>query len=281
MLDTKEIAALEHDYTVLIDEKAAEVLVPGYQIFGCANGCGSTITNIIDALDGIKFSYSYDNAVKSGYNYVNTGKLAVTVEFETQNVTLNSILLALEFDADVLSFVEGTFTCDSAVFVDTKIGYDNTLGKVSISAKVNTENEENKEVTLVDGKSGLAVLYFDINATAGYTLDAANNANLGLTVVEDGDQSSSVLDKDAKATIDVEYGTITAPSVTRLGDVNNDGAVTDADAVLVLEYLFGEGYSAQADMDQDGDIELDDYQLLRQFVVASITYEKLCAGEKA
>lgn len=274
---SEKIPALGHSYTEQVSYVAPQICVPGLEVLKCVNGCEGTVSNTIDALDGIKFSYSYDNAIKAGEDFVNTGKIAVTIKFNTKNVTLNSILLALEFDAGVLEYVDTKWDCDSTVFVNCETGYNNETGKVSVSAKVNKIDEANKDVALADGEYALATLYFNVKAAPGYTHAAAQAADLGLTPVMTGDQSASVL--TTTTAVAANFGATPEVTLTRLGDVNEDGVVTDKDMVDLLALFIAKGYSAQADINQDGTIDIFDIQLLKQFVIATIDYAELCEGK--
>ncbi len=85
--------------------------------------------------------------------------------------------------------------------------------------------------------------------------------------------SSRVLDENGeKVDFVIENGTITVDTLS--GDANDDGIVDSADIVVIRRYLDG-GYGqfinvAQADVNKDGRVSIEDIELLRQRIVGNV-----------
>ncbi|HEX2926747.1 MAG TPA: carbohydrate-binding protein, partial [Ruminiclostridium sp.] len=63
-------------------------------------------------------------------------------------------------------------------------------------------------------------------------------------------------------------------SVTKLGDINNDGQIDALDLQLIKKYLLGSGTIEDiksADLDASGDINALDLSLLKQYLLGNIT----------
>ena len=239
-------------------------------------------TRAIPATGGIEFSYEIDNAIVSGAEYVNGGKIKLTISYKAANVDIASIALRLNYAADVLTFVSGDFKCeakdgDKAVFniENASIG-GKTAGFVIVKASTTGFGEAPANKKL-DGEGIFAEIYFDINKN----VDAG--ATIGFTVAETGDLASGVYKvEDGQAVaVAASFGTVASELTKALGDIDIDTAYTSADEVEFLNIAFGNRYVAEADINQDGIIGSDDYALLNDLLLGNITYAEMCAAAQA
>ena len=186
-----------HSFTTYETTLAPDVYLEGYDTALCDNGCGKTDVRKREALDGIKFTYTLD---KESYKAGDT--VVITVDMRTQNATLNSILVALLYNSNEITFVSGELKVSGELFKDVTIGGNNSRGRLSLYAKANTFLEPSVNVDLADGVSRFAVLYFKVNS------DVSDISSISITVKDSGDQSSSVIDKDGNSTIDAYFGSV-------------------------------------------------------------------------
>jgi hypothetical protein len=274
-----------HKFTNYVVVTPADIAEAGSETAKCDWAteckCEATDTREIPALDGIKFHYSFDNAVKSGYAFVNTGRIYLTINYTAQNASVNDILLALSYDSDVLTYVNAQLKCTGFDLANCEVGGVDADGKVSIRARANAETAENANVTL-PATGEFAVIEFAIKADvfAANASQLVTLPTIDIDVLENVDAGSVVVDKDHND-IAHNFGEIKVQKIEKLGDVNNDSVVDDRDAVLLFEYIFSGEYSAEADINQNGAIDLNDFQLLKQYTISSISYADMCAGKVA
>jgi hypothetical protein len=270
---TETIPTIDHVYTNYnIDVVEPSIGIGGHKTAECDYGCGNTDTINSNPLEGVLFYITYDNAIKSEYDFVNTGRIAVTIKYTAYNANISSLVLALSFDPSVLTYdgsdANSKFTGFNPNNCD--IGFNNERGKVNINAKADT-TEGIKEVTL-NGDGELCTIYFNVADLAGM------NTPLTLSVVDKTQDAGTVaVDKNGND-VAIEVADYTVPTLVRLGDVNKDNVVNDADTVALLQISFANGYLAQADINQDGKVDLNDYLLLKQCALQKITYDEMCVG---
>ena len=237
-------------------------------------------TEVIPAAGGIEFSYEIDNAIVPGAAFVNGGQIKLTIKYKAVDAELASIALRLNYNADVLSFVSGDFQCDAVDAEGKKIfNIENadiggaTPGVIVVSAKTFGFGQQPVDKTL-NGEGVLAVVYLNVkqNAVAGSTFDFVVDTDAALS-------PSQVLKSDSTPANVHTFGTVSNEATTRaLGDIDVDANFTSADELEFLGIAFSEEYNAAADINQDGLIGSDDYKLLRDYLLGTITYADMCAA---
>ena len=239
-------------------------------------------TRAIPATGGIEFSYEIDNAIVSGAEYVNGGKIKLTIKYKAAGIDLSNVALRLDYNALGLTFVSGDFKCDAkdgdkAVFniENASIG-GKTAGVVIVKASTTGFGEAPANKKL-EGEGIFAEIYFNINKN----VDAG--ATIGFSVAETGNLASGVykiVDGEAVA-VAANFGSVDSIVTKALGDIDIDDAFTSADEVEFLNIAFGNRYVAEADINQDGIIGSDDYALINDLLLGNITYEEMCAAAQA
>ena len=243
-------------------------------------------TRVLAARGGIEFSYEIDNAIYSGAEYVNGGKIKLTIKYKAANVDLASIALRLNYNADVLTFKSGDFKC-AATDADGKALFDinnaaiggKTAGYIVVTAKTFGFGEEPVDKAL-DGEGIFAEVYFNINK------DVDDGAAIDFAIEKDGLSKSMILKSDNTEVVanfgaeDIN-GKVVATTTVSLGDIVIDDNYTAADEIKFLDIAFSKNYVAAADINQDGIIGSDDYMLLQDLLLGNITYEDMCKEAQA
>ena len=289
-----EFAPTGHNYQwVVLPGDEAGMYTEGLETEKCVAGNGSAGcgdvkgTRVIPATGGIEFSFNMDNAIVSGAEYVNGGKIKVTIYYKAANIDLANVMLRLDYDASVLSYVSGDFKCaavdaatELAIFdsANASIG-GKTAGYVVISAKTTGFGEAPANKKL-DGEGVFAEVYFNVKQ------DVSAASEIWFKVAETGDSASKVLKANGDV-VSTKFGTPNADGeviseVTKaLGDINIDGSYDSADEVKFLNTAFSGNYVAEADINQDGIIFRDDYVILQDLLLGNITYAELCANAQS
>ena len=270
-----------HSYS-WVETLAPDIFTKGVESYVCG-ACGDVAeTRELDPTGGIKFDFAIDNAIYSGAEYVNGGKIKLTISYKAAKVNVANIMLRLDYNKDVLTYVSGDFVCDAFAINNAGIG-GNEPGTLVISAKSTGFGEEVTNIAL-DGEGVFAVVYFDINkaALANSVIDfevikAGASASKVLTVLDEKDEAGRIVYDEISAV----YGDIEAVSTKLLADIDADGTFTNADEVEFLDIAFSNGYIAAADINQDGFIGLEDYDYLYDLILKNITYEDLCEVAQA
>ncbi len=237
-------------------------------------------TEVIPAKGGIEFSYEIDNAIVPGAAFVNGGQIKLTIKYKAVDADLANITLRLTYNANVLSFVSGDFQCDAVDAEGNKIfNVENadiggaTPGVIVVSANTFGFGQQPVDKTL-NGEGVLAVVYLNIkqDTVAGSTFDFNVDTDAALS-------PSQVLKADSTPANVHSFGTISNEAKTRaLADIDIDANFTSADELEFLGIAFSEDYNAAADINQDGLIGSDDYKLLRDYLLGTITYAEMCAA---
>ena len=239
--------------------------------------CGYSVeSKVIPAEGGIAFSYEIDNAIYSGAEYVNGGKIKLTIKYIAADADLSNIAIRLNYDASVLSFVSGDFRCDvkdadgNRIFdINNAAIGGKTAGFVVVTAKTYGFGEQpvDKKVT---GEGIFAEVYFNINKSVD------DGAEIGFTVDTGSDLSESMVLKADGSKVNADFGSIESKTTVSLGDIDIDDKYNAADELEFLDIAFGKGYIAAADINQDGLIGSDDYALLLDLLLGNIDYAKMC-----
>lgn len=284
-------------HPAMVEVKAPTVLEAGYSVYMCA--CGQYFNKdaegndvkvatendalivIIPALGGLNFSFDVDNAIYSGAEFVNGGKIKLTIFFAAGNVDLATATIRINYNADVLSYAHGDFDgkdekSGAVVFNGEYAAIGGaTPGFVVVTVNTFAFNAQPADANLY-GAGTFATVYFNINqdVAAGSTFDFELETESALSPTQ-------VLKAD-KSQVEATFDAIPDDVATKaLADVDVDGSATlfdNADELEFLEIAFSGGYLAAADINQDGLIGSDDYELLRKYLIGAISYEDLCAA---
>ena len=214
------------------------------------------------------------------YRIVNGGQIKLTIKYKAVDADLANITLRLTYNANVLSFVSGDFQCGAVDAEGNKIfNVENadiggaTPGVIVVSANTFGFGQQPVDKTL-NGEGVLAVVYLNIkqDTVAGSTFDFNVDTDAALS-------PSQVLKADSTPANVHSFGTISNEAKTRaLADIDIDANYTSADELEFLGIAFSEDYNAAADINQDGLIGSDDYKLLRDYLLGTITYAEMCAA---
>ena len=245
--------------------------------------------------------------------FVNSGLVAVTITANASDFDFSNLVLTYNFDTNNIKFVDAVFTygtVDAGFDVEiTDAKKANADGTVSIVAAYSNENSvlSNKTWDIDDGKINVAVLYFYIeyNAVKGTPI------TLSTSLTEDGYCSIAKVKnevKDEEGTVtgvvteavtanvtfadnlnDVLFGAMndildtkddeskmTPHVIARLGDLDNNGDINATDMSMLLASFFSASDAkVEADINKDGVLTLEDYELLRTYVAKNKTYQEM------
>lgn len=199
------------------------------------------------------------------------------IALETANLKANSLLTTIVYDSDVLTFVdakvENIFGGSSAPIFAANVEdvtEIDTVGTVKIYSYADKGADAEVQDVTLNGEIAYAVLTFKVNTTA---FDAKTAITvLPIELINAKGESAAT---SAAVTEEVE--------IVKLGDVNADGLINSVDTQLVRKIMAGElvidketiTYSAVADIDMDGEVTLNDFARLSQYLIGAITYEAL------
>lgn len=259
---------------VKIDELAEHQIVwddekyvaPTFHAAGSQTGtcsvCKGEFTEEIDALEGIGYYVSLDNAVVSGAELVDSATLAVTVSIDGNNADLWGVHFNVEYDVAVLKFAKAEFVTDTY----------NVLGEANdnsghVTVVANLSNKDGSAVTL-NAESALVVLYFTVD-TDNKTVEDSVVAVKSVEAINNKAEAVAV-PSEGSAKFDV------APYL----DTNDDGAVNLADALYIYNIVTsGSGeYDASIDVDKDGVITLFDFIAVYKYLTGEFNYADMVNG---
>lgn len=250
--------------------------------------CNTVCHKTIAIKTGLNITIDADNAVANGYNLVNGGLVQFTVALETIDMKANSLLTTFKYDGMILEFVdakvenifgEGTINDANANVVNVLDPADNKTviaknGTLILSSYAPNTAEGKVQDVLVTKTVTYAVLTFRINKDA-----AGKDAKLAATDLE-------LL--NIKGEEPVKPVTDTAPvvetaTISKLGETNADAAINSVDTLAIRKMITGElvinkktvTYMAEADVDMDGDVDLEDFARLNKYLIGAITYDQL------
>ncbi len=249
----------------------------GKDVYECANCNEYKFEETIPALAGVKVTIKSDSGILAGADVVNGGLVNFVIALETANLKANSLLTTIVYDSDVLTFVdakvENIFGGSAAPIFNatvTDVSDVDTVGTLKIYSYADKgEDAEVQNVTL-NGEIAYAVLTFKV-ATRSF------NAKTAITV-----EPIELINAkgESAATSDAVSEEV---EIIRLGDVNGDGLINSVDTQLVRKIMAEElvvdeekvTYSAVADIDMDGEVTLNDFARLSQYLIGAIDYDTL------
>ncbi len=254
--------------------------------------CGADVSKVLPVIPGLNITIVADNAIANGYELVNGGKVQFTVSLETIDLMATSLLTTFTYDAMVLEFEsaeivdifgEGTYNDYHANVVVEKTGNVVTAknGTLILSSYADYTAEGKVQDVKISGKTAYAVLTFKINKDA-----VGENAVLTATEIEllniKGEKPvATVVDDTETDVIDVSSAPVV---IEQLGNVNGGADINSIDTVAIRkmfkgEYLDDAGkqifYNAKADVDMDGDVDLEDFAELNKYLIGAISYADL------
>lgn len=243
---------------VVVDEQIPTNTEDGYTTTRCENCGGNEQTTEYDALleNKVVFDteiYASDvngNAMGDGSMIVNGGYMAVKVNMSGANVDIWSIYFDLVFDAEKLEFVGA---------LDDN-GFSNSYNAVGSTLRV-ASNYGFENLTFTGENETFVTLIFAVKVTA--YADAANILADQFTF-----DKTQVLDL-AKAPVDATFNEIGETLIWKAADLDESGhffGMGDANELMALMQSRG-SYDARADIDWDGDVDVDDFILIKEIIM--------------
>lgn len=292
---TKYEPATGHSKTGAMDDKkqvAPTYTTTGLKVWTCyhvdantGKPCGADVTEVLPVLAGLNITIDADSAIKSGEAIVNGGLVQFTVKLETIDLMANSLLTTFTYNGMILEFVdakvenifgEGTINDYYANVVTEKTGNVVTAknGTLIISSYAPNTAEGKVQDVKVTGSAAYAVITFRINKDAAGLNAELTATNLELLNIK-GDKPVKAVTEDAPV--------VESMAISKLGETNNDAAINSVDALSIRKMITGElvidkkvvQYSAMADVDMDGDVDLEDFARLNKYLIGAITYDQL------
>ena len=171
-----------------------------------------------------------------------------------------------------MSFVEAKFI--STNFTTNPMAHAKN-GVVNVLASVpNDENKATQNVT-INGSEAFVELYFRIDNAEieNYNNDGTNtkiiNAEFSFVNCEARNNAGDLIGS---------AGEIESIDIVKYMDVDNDGDVNMADALMVSKIITGEiepSYDVTVDVDKDGEITVADLKAICEYIVGSKGYDDM------
>jgi hypothetical protein len=203
----------------------------------------------------------------------NGNTVVVTIAYTAADYKFRDLTLNYKLDTKGLTFQKAEVVADfEGASTDVVVVDDKITVYTFVSAPGETTVMSGDKVAYVD-------LYFTVNKTGD---------NLVTEYLTPGTIIAHVYDEDEKLVADDSktfYTTLVEDiSAYVTGDVNNDGEFTPADLLTVMDMIYGDEaqYDAIADVDKDGDVDVDDFAALKTFVLSKQTakdYITMVIGE--
>ncbi len=228
--------------------------------------CGLT-REVPVTVSNVEYIIKAENAQVAGADFAQGSTIKVTLSIKSEYAKLNALHVTMNYDEELVDFLRADYGVEvnpNFALLPIAHGAD---GVVSYTALV----EGNADYELL-GEQVLAVFYFRIHGAnydkdeelfaveAGSTTFAIDyetpNATEALNAAK---QNAGITENEA---ITVDY--------TKLTDVNADGGLGVADIQTIIANLekYGScdsvdnGYLAAADVDMDGDVDIDDATII-------------------
>ncbi len=230
--------------------------------------CGEKEERTVEEIK-IKYVLDIDNAVASGAGYSDSSLVVVKISIEAlkEAVDVWGVNFGLDYDETVMSFVEAKFVSENFITNPMANAKD---GVVSVLASVpNNENKETTNVT-IETSEAFVELYFRIdNAKID---DGATDTISAEFKFVDCEARNNAGDRIGSA------GEIEAIEIVKYMDVDGDGDVNMADALMVSKIITGEidlSYDVSVDVDKDGEITATDLKAICEYIVGSKGYDDM------
>ena len=208
-----------------------------------------------------------DSGIKAGAALVNGGKVVFTVKIDANDVAAADLVATFRYNKNVLTFVAeessvaGIFDIEGEIATQSIIGNNAEEGVVTILANASNDAEGNLgEKTLV-GEVEIATLVFEINE--GFYNDATWFEGYIEIAAADATDTGFVVDDYAEVEIETE----------KRANINGDASINVIDVQAIRNLINAKEYSAVADIDMDGKVDLFDYAALRQFLASAKSYD--------
>lgn len=268
----------------------------GKDLYVCANECcqekdkDGNVTKYLTTeevetpkLSDLKLNISVDNAVVEGAEIVESGKVKVTISISSRSAELYGTSFTVDYNANMFHFdkvvgVSEKFLVSGNAIEDEVEVFDKDGDETGETTMVTTgvkvlamapRNEAGDAVNVkIEESETLVEIYFTVVGDAEYD-DEGKAKAYGFEIVSeyagDKDGSKIVVGKSSAAEAGVKY----------IADVDGDGSINVNDLSLLIKLYRNDDYSAAADLDKDGLITNDDYDLLVDYLSGYATMETI------
>lgn len=262
----EKIAKLAEHKIVWDDEK---YVAPTFHEAGSKTGtcsvCKGEFTEEVKALEGLGYFVSLDNAVVAGADLVDSATLAVTISLDGNNADVWGVRFNVEYDKAVLKFDSYEFVCDAYNVLGE---VNNNDGFVTVVANMSNKDAAGVANATINAETSFVVLYFTVDT--------------GKKVVEDSVVEVVPVEAiNAKSeAVAVNYAGSAEFDVAAYLDVDEDGNVTLADALIIYNIISNGSieYIASADVDKDGVITLYDFIAVYKYLSGELSYADMLNG---
>ncbi len=274
----------EHNYEVMPASTAPAIGKPGQTIEVCTY-CSHNKTTDLEALEGIEFTYSITNANNDKAGFANGSFVNLTISYSAANIKVNQLYMNFKYDANVFKYLGVNYMGDKLP-AHSETNADDAKGQIAIQLRANAEKNEYVDITGTDVT--LAVIKFQINPQLYTSIDVADfsalvSAGFGLVGAEgiatslDYKKINEETGKDFEVLTNGDALAADTVKILGLGDIDMDGVLEAEDLNDLLDLINHKSYSAVADINQDGKVNLIDYQLLNRVILLG-SYETMCAA---
>lgn len=258
---------LGHDLTDWADVpgKEATYTKDGVQYRECKrNGCDFYEERVSTKV-GIQYSLEIDNALVNGEAITDGSLIAVKVKLDSAKVDVWGLKFDLYYSSSAVEYVSAEFLSEN--FITSPMANDNGNYVSVIASAPNAEDKTTQNIT-IEGEEDFVVLYFRvINANAWMSNFIVHNCESIMTMP--GDEDPVTIET---AGCDVIF------NIAKFMDVNADGDVNLADALIVYKMITGEvesEYDSTVDVDRNGEVNLADFTAIYEYLVGAKTYEEM------
>ncbi len=224
--------------------------------------CEQKYTEEVNILeDYVTFDVSAKDPNGSDWT-ANGNTIVVTIAYTAADYKFRDLTLAYSFDTKGLTFQKAEVVADfEGASTEVVVVEDEITIYTFVSAPGKTTVMSGDKVAYVE-------LYFTVNKTGNNVLSKYMSPESILAHVYDEDEK---LVADSTKYFSTYISEDISAYVT--GDVNNDGFFTPADLLAVMDMIYGEDaqFDAIADVDKDGDVDVDDFAALKTFVLSKKT----------
>ena len=284
--ETTETWVIPADAKLVKEECVAPThTAEGKNVYLCGL-CDEKIEVTLDKLSGIEMEITAQSGIFEGAHIVNGGKVQFVIKLNVADIDASMLQAQFVYNADVLKFesaevapIFDAYNEKNELAVKTETVYnaiveDDMGGLTIISDASNTADGKAVDANL-NGEIAYAVLTFSVSEKAYYSDGAPVTEYIMGAVTE-------LTNTDHEITASEIAGT--EFDIHKIGSINGDKYINTVDALAIKQIMFGElkdaegkviEYLAEADIDKDGQITLNDYVQLRKYLIYEVEYEAL------
>lgn len=218
-----------------------------------------------------KVDATNDSIVESGLIKVTvTANLVIPTGYEANaadfSVALSTLSFALNYDPSLISFYGKAEVGGKDLFTAIHFGDNNHAidgeGTTTVTVLLNTDYNKTAKI---HNDEVIAVLYFRVNknATSAFSNEVTMNVLPGAVNI-DGAYTGNIIAGESQTL-----------EVVRLGSINEDDQIDQADVFEALKLIAANDYSTVADINKDGKVSAEDYELLANYVATAISYSDM------